>query len=49
MGIHFFGIVGAAMATAFAMALWNVWLYVLVVRYLGVRPSIVDAFRSQTA
>lgn len=45
LGIQLFGIVGAAMATAFSMALWNVWLYILVVRYLGVRPSIVDALR----
>ena len=45
IGIQLFGIVGAAMATAFSMALWNVWLYCLVVRYLGVQPSIVDAFR----
>ncbi|NEQ51643.1 MAG: flippase [Leptolyngbya sp. SIO3F4] len=45
VGIQMFGIVGAAMATAFSMALWNVWLYCLVVRNLGVRPSIIDAFR----
>ncbi|MBT9314711.1 flippase [Leptothoe spongobia] len=45
IGIHMFGIVGAAMATAFAMAMWNIWLYSLVVRNLGVRPSILDALR----
>ncbi len=44
VGIHFFGIVGAAMATALSMAMWNSWLYVLVVRKLGVRPSILDTF-----
>ncbi|MEO0852752.1 MAG: flippase, partial [Cyanobacteria bacterium J06648_11] len=44
IGIHYFGLVGAALATAFAMALWNVWLYVVVVRELNVRPSILDAF-----
>ncbi|MEM9511141.1 MAG: oligosaccharide flippase family protein [Cyanobacteria bacterium P01_E01_bin.48] len=44
IGIEFLGIVGAALATALSMAVWNVWLYVLVVRKLGVRPSILDAF-----
>ena len=47
IGIHLWGIVGAAMATAFSMAIWNVWLYLLVVRDLGVRPSILDALRAQ--
>ncbi|MFG6106819.1 flippase [Leptothoe sp. EHU-05/26/07-4] len=46
VGIHVFGIVGAAMATAFSMAMWNVWLYCLVVRHVGVRPSILDALRA---
>ncbi|MEM9164320.1 MAG: flippase [Cyanobacteria bacterium P01_F01_bin.4] len=45
VGIHFFGIVGAALATALSMTMWNIWLYVLVVQRLGVRPSILDAFR----
>lgn len=45
VGIHFFGIVGAALATAFSMALWNIWLHILVVRQLDVRPSIISAFR----
>ncbi|MEM9908255.1 MAG: flippase [Cyanobacteria bacterium P01_D01_bin.44] len=45
IGIHLFGILGAALATALSMALWNVWLYRLVVRQLGVHPSIIDAFR----
>ncbi|MEO1131876.1 MAG: polysaccharide biosynthesis C-terminal domain-containing protein, partial [Cyanobacteria bacterium J06639_1] len=44
IGIRYFGIVGAALATALAMATWNVWLYCLVVRKLNVRPSILDAF-----
>jgi O-antigen/teichoic acid export membrane protein len=47
IGIHLGGIVGVAMATAFSLALWNVWLYLLVVQELGVRPSILDAFRGQ--
>lgn len=44
VGIPLFGITGAAMATAFSMALWNIWLYCLVVKHLGVRPSILDAW-----
>ena len=46
IGIHFLGIVGAALATAFSMGLWNVWLYILVVKQIGVFPSILDSFRS---
>ncbi|MGF1478626.1 MAG: lipopolysaccharide biosynthesis protein [Cyanophyceae cyanobacterium] len=45
IGIHLFGIVGAALATALSMALWNVWLHALVVQRLGVRPSILAAWR----
>ena len=36
-----FGIMGAAIATATTMALWNIWLHCLVVKHLGVKPSIV--------
>lgn len=46
IGIHFLGIVGAALATALSMAMWNVWLHALVVQRLGVRPSILAAFDS---
>jgi O-antigen/teichoic acid export membrane protein len=42
-GITFFGLTGAAIGTAISMALWNLWLYRLVVRHVGVRPSIIDA------
>lgn len=35
------GILGAAIATATTMALWNIWLHCLVVKHLGVKPSIV--------
>lgn len=45
IGIYFFGIIGAALATALTKAMWNIWLYGLVVRQLGVRPSILDALR----
>ena len=40
-----FGILGAAIATAFSMMLWNVWLHRLVVKHLNVRPSILFAFQ----
>ncbi|MCU0536736.1 MAG: polysaccharide biosynthesis C-terminal domain-containing protein [Hydrococcus sp. Prado102] len=40
------GMEGAALATAFSMALWNVWMNRLVVKYLGVDPSIMAALRS---
>lgn len=38
-----FGIMGAAIATATTMALWNIWLHQLVVKHLGVKPSIISA------
>ncbi|MEM7760260.1 MAG: flippase [Cyanobacteria bacterium P01_A01_bin.40] len=37
-----FGILGAAIATAATMSLWNIWLHHLVVKHLGVRPSIIS-------
>ena len=39
------GILGGAIATALTMALWNIWLHQLVVKHLGVRPSIVSTFK----
>lgn len=44
VGIRWWGITGAAAATAISMALWNVWLYILVVKRLNVRPSIWAAW-----
>ncbi|WP_413165944.1 flippase [Capilliphycus salinus ALCB114379] len=41
--IPLFGIVGAAISTALTMAMWNIFLHVLVVRYLNVYPSIIYA------
>lgn len=41
--IPLFGILGAAVSTALTMAMWNILLHVLVVRYLNVYPSIVCA------
>lgn len=43
--IPWLGIQGAALATSISMALWNIWLNSLVVKYLGVNPSIVAALR----
>jgi O-antigen/teichoic acid export membrane protein len=45
IGIRWLGILGAGLATAFSMMLWNLWLHRLVVRYLGIHPSIVSAMR----
>jgi O-antigen/teichoic acid export membrane protein len=39
------GILGAAIATTLTMVLWNIWLHQLVVSKIGVRPSIISAFR----
>ncbi|MEM8675486.1 MAG: polysaccharide biosynthesis C-terminal domain-containing protein [Cyanobacteria bacterium P01_G01_bin.67] len=44
--IPMFGIMGAAIATATTMALWNIWLHQLVVKHLGIRPSIVSTICS---
>jgi O-antigen/teichoic acid export membrane protein len=38
--IPLLGILGGAIATAVTMIVWNIWLHHLVVKYLGVRPSI---------
>lgn len=45
LGVLTFGIVGAAFATAATMAFWNVWMYVVTVRRLGVDPTVFAAFR----
>lgn len=46
-GISFLGTLGAAIATSISMILWNLWLYMLVVKKLGIRPSIIDAVLSE--
>lgn len=46
VGIYYFGLVGAATATAASTALWNVALYRLVVDKLGIYPSAMDATRA---
>ncbi len=47
VGIKWFGILGAAFATAFSMSLWNLWLYRLVTQQIGVFPSIIDSYRAR--
>jgi O-antigen/teichoic acid export membrane protein len=43
LGIHVAGVTGAAAGTAVSSLVWNLWLYHLVRRHVGVYPSIVDA------
>ncbi len=45
IGIPLLGSLGAAIATAVSMALWNIWLHRLVMKYLNINPSIMAAFR----
>jgi O-antigen/teichoic acid export membrane protein len=45
VGIHYLGVLGAAIATAFSMALWNIWLHAIVVKRLDVHPSTLATFR----
>jgi len=42
IGMSLFGLTGAAIGTAVSMAVWNLWLYRLVVHHLNVRPSIFN-------
>ena len=42
-GIQTFGLIGAAVATALTMALWNIWLNRLTMRQLHLHTSIVEA------
>jgi O-antigen/teichoic acid export membrane protein len=42
-GIQAFGLIGAAVATALTMALWNIWLNRLALRQLHLHTSIVEA------
>lgn len=43
LGIRFYGLVGAALATAVIMAFWNIWLSADAARRLGLQTSIVAA------
>jgi len=40
IAIPLIGAVGAAIATAFAKALWNIWLAFLVIKYVGINPLV---------
>jgi len=42
-GIQAFGLIGAAVATALTMTLWNIWLNRLAWRRLHLHTSIVEA------
>jgi O-antigen/teichoic acid export membrane protein len=44
--IPLLGILGAAIATATTMIIWNVWLHRLVVKHLGVQTSILSLIKS---
>lgn len=46
IAISFFGLLGAAAATALSSLLWNVWLHYVVQRRLALSPSILSALRS---
>jgi O-antigen/teichoic acid export membrane protein len=37
-----FGIIGAAFVSVLGYLLWNLWIYRLVVKHLGIRASVVD-------
>jgi O-antigen/teichoic acid export membrane protein len=41
--IPYLGMVGAAIATSITMITWNIWLSVLVIKYVKVNPSIFSA------
>lgn len=40
IAIPLFGMVGAAIATTITLITWNIWLSVLVVKYVNVNPSV---------
>ncbi len=44
-GLALFGMIGAALATATTMLVWSVWLRALVIRRLGIRPTMLHAAR----
>lgn len=43
--IPLLGAIGAAVATSFSVSVWNLWLHTLVVRRLGIHPSILGRRR----
>ncbi|MEO1558839.1 MAG: oligosaccharide flippase family protein, partial [Cyanobacteria bacterium J06632_19] len=47
IAITLIGGVGAAIATAFTKALWNIWLVFLVVKYVGINPLVFKGLFQQ--
>lgn len=45
VGIYFYGAIGAAIATAISMVIWNMWLYILVKKNLNIDSSIFSTIK----
>jgi O-antigen/teichoic acid export membrane protein len=45
--IPLLGAIGAAVATSFSISIWSLWLHTLVVRRLGIHPSILGSWQSR--
>lgn len=43
IAIPYFGILGAAITTTFTMIIWNVWLSILAMKYLGIQTWIFSS------
>lgn len=48
IAIPLLGTIGAALATTASLSLWNIWLHTLVVRKLGIRPSVFAALHPKS-
>ncbi len=44
IAIPLLGTLGAAIATAFTLIVWNIWMSILVVKHLQINPSIFSLF-----
>lgn len=49
VAIPLLGAIGAAVATSVSLSIWNLWLHHLVVRHVGVHPSILASLRNRRA
>jgi O-antigen/teichoic acid export membrane protein len=47
VAIPLLGAIGAAVATSVSLSIWNLWLHHLVVRHVGVHPSIMARVRAR--
>jgi O-antigen/teichoic acid export membrane protein len=47
IAIPIWGVVGAALTTAVTLSLWNIWLVVIVIRNLGVNPTVFASILSK--